>query len=118
MNALAHQMPGMNRIRARFVELLDDRKSNIARHALAAWDGESLDVINGNLEKARNILHQIAGTAGTVGHPDLGTIAQQCEAQIIAHLEGPYADLAICPGEIIWRIDTFVEACDALTIQA
>lgn len=118
MSALAHQMPGMDRIRARFIELLEDRKSNIAQHALAAWDGESVDVINSNLELARNILHQIAGTAGTVGHPDLGTIAQQCEAQIIAHLEGPYADLAICPGEIIWRIDTFVEACDALASQA
>lgn len=114
MNALAHEMPGMDRIRTRFVDLLADRKSSIALHALAAWDGESVAVINENLEQARCILHQIAGTAGTVGFPDLGTTALQCEAQIIAHLEGPYADLAICPGEIIWRIDTFVEACDAL----
>ena len=114
MSALAHQLPGMDRIRVRFIELLEERKSNIAQYALAAWDGETLEVINGNLEQARNILHQIAGTAGTVGYPELGLTAQQCEAEIIAHLEGPYADLAICPGDIIWRIDTFVEACDAL----
>lgn len=118
MSALAHQMPGMDRIRLRFLDLLHDRKTNIAQHALAAWDGETIDVINQNLEQARNILHQIAGTAGTVGYPELGIVAQQCEAQIIAHLEGAYADLAICPGEIIWRIDTFVEVCDALDSAA
>lgn len=114
MTALAQQMPGMDRIRLHFVDLLDDRKTSIAQHALAAWDGEDTETINTNLEAARNILHQIAGTAGTVGFPSLGTTAQQCEAQIIAHLEGPYADLAICPGGIIWCIDTFVEACDAI----
>jgi len=118
MSALAHQMPGMDRIKHRFLELLHDRKTSIAQHALAAWDGETVELINSNLEEARNILHQIAGTAGTVGFPDLGAVAQQCEAQIIAHLEGDYADLAICPGEIIWRIDTFVEACDALSNEA
>jgi len=118
MSALAYQMPGLDRIRLRFLDLLHDRKTSIAQHALAAWDGETTDVINENLEHARNILHQIAGTAGTVGYPELGAAAQQCEAQIISHLEGDYADLAICPGEIIWRIDTFVEACDALDTAA
>ena len=117
MTALAQEMPGIERIRARFVELLDTRKTHIAQHALAAWDGECTDVINTNLQEAQNILHQIAGTAGTVGYPSLGATAQQCEAQIIAHLEGAYADLAICPGEIIWCIDTFVEACDAIIKQ-
>lgn len=114
MNALALEMPGLERIRDRFIEMLEDRKAMIAQHALAAWDGETAEEINANLENARNILHQIAGTAGTVGFPDLGTTAQQCEAQIIAHLEGDYADLAICPGEIVWCIDTFVEACNIL----
>jgi hypothetical protein len=108
-------MPGLDRIRLRFVELLNTRKGDIAQFALAAWDGETADDINRNLESARSILHQIAGTAGTVGYPDLGATAQQCEAQIIAHLEGDYADLAICPGEIIWFIDTFVEACTGVT---
>lgn len=120
MNALAHtqpaaQMAGLDRIRLRFIELLATRKADIAQYALAAWDGESAEDINANLEGARGILHQISGTAGTVGYPELGQIAQQCEAQIIAHLEGDYADLAICPGDIIWFIDTFVEACTALT---
>ena len=118
MTAIAQQLPGLDRIRDRFVDLLEDRKSSIAQHVLTAWDGETTDEINGNLVSARNILHQIAGTAGTVGFHDLGTTAHQCEAQIIAHLEGPYADLAICPGEIIWRIDTFVEACATIIPSA
>lgn len=119
--ALSHaslEMPGLERIRLRFIELLSTRKADVAEYALAAWDGETAEEINANLEKARSILHQISGTAGTVGYPELGATAQHCEAQIIAHLEGDYADLAVCPGEIIWFIDTFVEACTALTDQA
>ncbi|MEQ6249962.1 Hpt domain-containing protein [Sulfitobacter sp. HNIBRBA3233] len=112
MNAAALELPGLDRIRARFVELLDDRRTLIAQHALAAWDAETSEDINGNLEAAKALLHQIAGTAGTVGYPQLGSAAQQCEAEIIAHLEGDYADLAVCPGEIIWRIDGFVAACE------
>jgi HPt (histidine-containing phosphotransfer) domain-containing protein len=114
MSALAVEMPGLDRIRDRFVDLLEDRKVLIAQHALAAWDSETAEDINANLEDARCILHQIAGTAGTVGFPQLGATAQQCEVQIIEHLEGDYADLAICPGGIIWCIDAFVEACGAL----
>jgi HPt (histidine-containing phosphotransfer) domain-containing protein len=114
MNAQAQEMPGLDRIRDRFIDMLEDRKTMIAQHALAAWDAETAEDINANLEDARNILHQIAGTAGTVGFPQLGSTAQQCETQIIEHLDGDYADLAICPGGIIWCIDAFVEACDAL----
>lgn len=115
MSALALQMPGIDHIRAHFVALLEDRSTSIAQHALAAWDGETVEDINGHLERARTTLHQIAGTAGTLGFDELGATAQRCEEQIIAHLEGPYADLAICPGEIIWCIDTFVEACTTIT---
>ena len=115
MNALTHQFSGLERVRDRFVDLLEDRKNIIAKHALAAWDGETTDEINDNLKHAQNILHQIAGSAGTVGFPELGGTALLCEEQIIAHLDGPYADLAICPGEIMWCIDTFVEACAAIT---
>lgn len=118
MSALALELPGLDRIRQHFVALLEDRKTSIAQHALAAWDGETVEDINSNLEQARTILHQISGTAGTLGFAELGVSAQRCEAQIIAHLEGPYADLAICPGEIVWCIDAFVEACMAITDTA
>jgi len=112
MSAQTAQMPGLDRIRTRFVELLQSRKTSIALHALGAWDGKTAKEISTNLEQARAILHQIAGTAGTVGYPLLGEAAQQCEIQIIAYLEGPHAGLANCPPEIIGRINAFVEACN------
>lgn len=115
MNAAALNLPGLEKIRERFVALLSERKALIAQHALAAWDGETAEEIVENLEAAKSVLHQIAGTAGTVGFPELGASAMQCEAEIIAHVDGDYADLAICPGEIIWRIDGFVAACNQIT---
>lgn len=118
MNALAFELPGLDHIRVHFLELLEGRKTSIARHALAAWDGETVQDITTNLERARSTLHQIAGTAGILGFSELGESARRCEAQIIAHLEGQYADLAICPGEIVWCIDAFVEACTAITAYA
>lgn len=112
MSALALEMANCNLIRHRFLNLLTERRVAIARHTLAAWDGETAEIINSNLEQARSILNQIADTAATAGYAELGITAQHCESQIIAHLEGPYADLAVCPGEIIWFVDTLVEACD------
>ncbi len=115
MSALALEMPDIDLIRHGFLDLLPERKVAIAQHALAAWDGETAEVINENLEQARSILHQIADTADTVGYAELGNTAQHCESQITAHLKGQYVDLAVCPGEIIWFIDTFVEACENIT---
>ncbi|WP_299565913.1 Hpt domain-containing protein [uncultured Sulfitobacter sp.] len=116
MNAMAKlELPGLEKIRDRFVDMLDARKTDIARHALAAWDGETAQEITDNLTAAKATLHLIAGTAGTVGFSELGHNAQQCEQEIINHLEGPYADLAVCPGEIIWRIDTFVASCNEIS---
>ena len=91
--------------------MLEERQSAIAGHALAAWDGETLEAINGNLASAQAVLHQISGTAGSLGFPALGKNARYVEMEIIAHLEGPDADLAICPGELIYHIDRFVTEC-------
>ncbi len=109
------EIPGLDRIRDRFVDMLGDRKTTIAQHALAAWDGKTADDINANLTAARATLHLIAGTAGTVGFPELGHSALHCEQEIIDHLDGPDAVLAVCPGEIIWRIDDFVASCNKIT---
>lgn len=111
MTALACQMPNPELEPARFVDLLEDSQTAVALHVLAAWDGETTDGINAHLAEARGVLHEIVIAAGTVGCAEVRAKAQLCVAQITAHLEGPYADLAICPGEILWCADTFVEAC-------
>ncbi|MFC6637213.1 Hpt domain-containing protein [Sulfitobacter sediminilitoris] len=112
MKDMVDTLPGIERVRSRFLTMLQDRKERIAAHILAAWEGETLDDVNDNLAKTEAILHQISGTAGTLGFSDLGTHARSCEGKIIAHLKGPDADLAICPGELIHEIDAFVIACE------
>ncbi|NNE51170.1 MAG: Hpt domain-containing protein [Sulfitobacter sp.] len=108
------ELPGLDRVRARFLDMLVPRHEQIAAHAVAAWDGETVEEINGNLAAAQAILHQIAGTAGSLGLVDLGAKAHACENEIIDHLKGPDADLAICPGEIIRDLDEFLQDCLAV----
>ena len=108
------ELPGIDRIRTRFLEMLRDRQSAIAEHALFAWEGHTLEEVNGNLISARTILHQIAGTAGSLGFDDLGHAARSCENDIVAHLTGPDNDLALCPDALLVQIDDFVEHCKGL----
>ena len=49
-----------------------------------------------------------------LGFKDLGTQARACEIEIDAHLNGPDADLAICPSPLIFLIDQFVQESEAL----
>ena len=74
------ELPGIERIRKRFVEMLDERQTLIATHGLAAWDGTTVDEIKGNLASAQAILHQIAGSAGSLGFEELGRLARQGQA--------------------------------------
>jgi len=111
------ELPGIDRIRTRFLEMLEDRQAAIAEHALTAWETDELDELNGNLANARTILHQIAGTAGSLGFDTLGNEARQCELQIDAHLNGPDADLAICPSDLIFAMDDFIQSCGLLIEQ-
>lgn len=110
MNQVA-ELPGLDRVRLRFLEALDERQAQIARHARAAGMADTAFDINDNLEAARHILHQIAGTAGSLGYAALGTAARTCEHAIIAHLEGPDAKLATSPKVTIRRLDFFVSEC-------
>lgn len=105
---------GLERIRVRFLELLVTRQQSIARHTLLAYESQTLEEVNGNLAAARDVLHQIAGTAGSLGFADLGTAARTCENDIVAHLNGPDNDLALCPDALLVQIDDFVEQCKSL----
>ncbi len=97
-----------------FLDFLAKQRELIAKYSLAAWDGETTDGINSNLDEARVVLLQVIQRAEATGFTALATTAQHFDAQILAHLEGPYADLAICPGEIIWWADTFAESCQSI----
>ncbi|MEP5173949.1 Hpt domain-containing protein [Sulfitobacter dubius] len=105
------ELPGIERIRKRFVEMLAERQTQIASHGLAAWDATTVEEIKGNLASAQAILHQIAGSAGSLGFEELGRMARKCETQIVDHLAGPSANRADCPIEIISELDGFVAQC-------
>ena len=111
MTKMLAELPGIERIRKRFVEMLDERQTLIATHGLAAWDGTTVDEIKSNLASAQAILHQIAGSAGSLGFEELGRLARKCETQIVEHLAGPRANHADCPIEIISELDGFVAHC-------
>lgn len=117
MKDLIGELPGLDKIRAKFIVLLGDRQMEIAKHALAAWDGQTVAQVNNNLEAAQYFLHQIAGSAGSLGLVELGQAAQECEGSIIAHLEGPDADLALIPDSLASHLDRFVAKCQHLIDQ-
>lgn len=114
MKDMVTELPGLTRVRARFIEMLGPRQEQIALHAIAAWDGKVAEDINENLNAAKAILHQIAGSAGSLGLNDLGEKAHICENEIIAHLKSPEANQAECPGHLINNIDLFLEDCRKL----
>lgn len=76
-------LPGIERIRTRFLELLEDRIESLED---AVVEFELPATGRNNLIKAQTILHKIAGSAGTLGFDRLGESARVCEENIISHL--------------------------------
>ena len=108
------KLPGIDRIRSRFLEMLKTRQISIAEYTLVAWESHELEEVNGALVSARTLPHQIAGTAGSLGFEDLGNEARSIETEIDEHLNGPDADLAICPGPLFFHLDGFVQLCQTV----
>tara|TARA_R110000850_G_scaffold36744_13_gene96916 strand:+ start:8202 stop:8567 length:366 start_codon:yes stop_codon:yes gene_type:complete len=118
MSVLPHAFSDYNEVgdtAALFIARLRDQKDAACYHVMLAWDGEDAATINFHLTQARAIVHAIAAAAAQLGYADLGASAIRCETQILTHLEGDYTDLAICPCQIIYYLDVFVEACTELT---
>ncbi|MGJ8546233.1 MAG: Hpt domain-containing protein [Sulfitobacter sp.] len=114
MNDPMSELPGLANVRKRFLVLLEERYSSIAEHALTAWDSEdSAEAVN-ELGEARDILHKIAGTAGSLGFTALGDKARACELEIIEHFETADLDAAPCPAPLVMNLDGFVEQCKTL----
>ncbi len=114
MNDLVESLPGIERIKIRFVSLLEERQNLIANHVLAAWDSKDPGLMRSNLEAAQSALHQIAGSAGSLGFDQLGQSASHCENEIIDHLKDPEIDKLPLPLEIMRNIDAFLKMSQAL----
>lgn len=105
-------------MRFRFLQVLEERQSRIAAHILAAWDGESVVAVNSNLSAVQFILAKTAEGALANGFPDLAENARRSHDEISAHLDGEDADLAICPGELVFYVDETVALCRDIIANA
>lgn len=83
MIEVQEKLPGLDRIRARFLEMLVERLGEIDRLCDSTVSGLSP---RDALEQVQMILHKIAGTAGTLGMGTLGETARTGENTIIAFL--------------------------------
>lgn len=115
MDGTMDMVSGLEKIRGRFLDLLKTRQQNIAHHAVLAYDSTSMAEVNVNLSAARDILHQIAGTAGSLGFEDLGNSARHCENEIVTHLNTPNDAMTHCPHTLLVQLDDFVGQCRSIT---
>lgn len=73
---------GLGRIRKQFLARLFDRREQILWNTLRAGEANTFAERQTYLAAVRDILHQIAGTAGTLGFPDFGASARRIENNI------------------------------------
>jgi HPt (histidine-containing phosphotransfer) domain-containing protein len=118
MNTKHAELPGLHGIRIRFLALLEDRQTNIAQHALAAWESDNAADQCANLEVAQHVLHQIAGSAGSLGFVELGQAAGACEGSIVDFIQSAQGGNHDQLPEILQALDTFVSQSQALLTQA
>ncbi|KIN71206.1 hypothetical protein [Sulfitobacter guttiformis] len=115
MSYAAHNISHADHRNIEFLQGLPQKSTAVAQHVIAAWDGFDVSAVNDNLHAARDLLAPITRNADAAGFCELGLVSQACEEQIDAYFNGPYVDLAICPGQIVWAVDIFVETCNSLT---
>ena len=83
-------IPGIGRIRARFLDMLPDRLNELEEF-FTEMQEDSLDMEA--LDQSQGILHKIAGTAGTLGLQELGDMARTCENNIVGLMKNGTPDL-------------------------
>lgn len=121
MSDMMRNFPGLEPIRQRFRATLPERQSDVAHHALEAWnasqEGGAAKTVAAHLEEVRNRLHTIAGSAGSLGFGELGEAAFHGEAEIISYLEREDGTPSQVPADVIYAIDSFIERCSAAIDQ-
>lgn len=106
-------LPGIERIKIRFLSLLVERQTAIAHHALGAWESDDVAARLTHLTEAQSLLHQIAGSAGSLGFGPLGQDARECEHEIIECIANN-AYQSQLDAKIISNLDMFVSKTRSL----
>ncbi|MCR8726088.1 Hpt domain-containing protein [Frigidibacter sp. ROC022] len=102
MNSLAHKLPGIARIRERFLEMHDERHDALEDALTLISSGEDCQQA---LLTARDILHKIAGSAGSLGFADLGEAAGKAETVVQEHIDTNFRDQT----PVTEELDRFLE---------
>lgn len=89
--------------------MLVERRDDIAQNISAAGTDTNESDTRAHLSAAQSTLHQIAGTAGSLGFAELGNAARDCEMQIIDHLKGD--TITPCPAGLQAKVERFVMQC-------
>lgn len=114
MKDFTETMPGLDRIKSKFLALLEVRQADIAYHSLAAWKSSDPAETQTQLRAVQNILHLIVGSAGTLGFNFLGEAARSHEESIIEFLENTDDDSAEVPDDFLNHMDSFISRCQTV----
>lgn len=108
MNRPATLSNGLNRIRTQFLIKLSERRDLILQYALAAAEASHQNDVARNLSRAKDVLHQIAGTAGTLGFGTFGADARRLEEAIAA------IDTTNVPDDLYEQLLKFAHDCEEI----
>ena len=106
---------GLYRIRAQFLQKLMERRENLLSSALEASEAEDPHDIALHLNAVKDILHQIAGTAGTLGFIDFGLEARRIENNIIEMLRD--TDDHVVSPELIHDLIAFAQTAEEIMLR-
>lgn len=96
MSDMAHIQAGLAKVRERFLAVLPSREASVSRLLQQVELGSTSEC---SLNDARAALHQIAGTAQTLGFKDLGSAARVAEDAIVEFGDG-FASLEHLSGRL------------------
>ena len=103
---------GLTRIRNQFLDRLIDRRDVILKNILDASEESDRALCAESLIAARQVLHQIAGTAGTLGYGKLGHDARHLEDLLTNCLTDGLSD------DGLDLVVAFAADCDAILAQS
>ena len=110
MNIDILSLPGVAAIRENFIIQLEERLARFETLCYVSMSDQDYAVA---LDEACAILHNLSGTAGTLGFPELGDKARLCEAAILSHQAGNGPSRQ----ELLVSLAEFAEMADDLLEQ-
>lgn len=104
---------GLARVRAKFLTMVIERRARVATCADIARVRDLEDATEA-LEEAGHLLHQLAGTSGTLGFVPLGQAARIGTDEIRRALAEHRQGIKHSTPPLVMLLDAFVQECDAV----